>query len=209
MYIARATRLGVITLAAALFAASAGRAATYEVVLDSPFQAGAPAQLAFDLTNGDGASNNAITLGSVVSDGSFGDGSVKGGAVGALPAGASLTDTAFLNELLQVHVLGPQLRFTIDTTTVRAGGSVPDQFSFFVLDAAGGILFDTTDPTGAGALFVLDLDGSAGGALRVFASAGAAPAPTWTVTLIPEPGTVALVGSGLALLAACARRGRA
>lgn len=204
-----ATRVGGIVLAAALIAATEGRAATYEIVIDSPAQTGIASMLAFDLTNGDGASNNTITLESISHDGTFGATSVLGGASGALPDSASIVDTAFLNELLQSFTLGQQLRFRADVSAFRGPGSVPDQLSFFVLDAQGGVLFGTSDPTGAGALFTLDFDGSPNGFLRVFTSTDGAPAPTWSVTLVPEPASVALLGAGLALLAAPARRARA
>jgi hypothetical protein len=80
------------------------------------------------------------------------------------------------------------------------GSSTPDSFSFFLLDDSlfPLPLFATTDPTGADALFIVDIDGTSGGNLQIFDSINTGV--TWTVTpptAVPLPSTALLLGVGV------------
>ncbi|MFO1429667.1 MAG: NF038129 family PEP-CTERM protein [Candidatus Competibacteraceae bacterium] len=158
-------------------------ATTLQVSLDSSALAGTSAQLAFDLTNGDGVTNNAVTI----------------TATGGMLSGSwMLSDTSFFNELLLPVTLGNSISFTLSLTEKFAGGLVPDQFSLFLLDSITSMpLFTTSDQTGDDALFAFDLGGPGG--LQVFAATGTPPAATWTVmnAAIPEPSVWLLFATGL------------
>jgi hypothetical protein len=114
-----------------------------------------------------------------------------------------LGDNGFLNfnELLQPITLGSSLQFKLQTSNLfNPGGLAPDSFAFFILDGAASLpLFATSDPTGAGALFAVDLTGANDG-LSVFA----APigGPVWTVQppasgSVPTPGALLLLMAGI------------
>ncbi len=100
------------------------------------------------------------------------------------------------NEFLQPITLGNSFQFQLETTNEFAAGAiVPDSFSFFILDSSGFPLFATTDPTGADALFALDLTGTGSGNLSVFES-DPSTEPTWSVVPVqnvPEPGSLGLL----------------
>lgn len=171
----------------------------FSVSLDTSGFSGSAAQLAFDLTSADPAANMA-TITNFSTNGSLGAASITGGPVtGALPGTTSIADTAFFNELLQDITLGTTVTFTLALTADYTGGSLPDQLAFFLLDAGSGVpLFATADPTGADALFTVDITGTVLGDLHVFAA-------TAQVTTVPEPATFWLVIAGVGALAVCQR----
>jgi hypothetical protein len=160
--------------------------------------------MAFGFIDGDGAVNNTVTLGDFATDGALGLATVTGGVAGSLPGAVVLDDTGFFSELLQGIDLGTRISFTLDYTESFAGG-FPDQFAFFLLDNDAITpflpLFGTTDPTGAGALFAIDLDGNPGGVPSVYAGNpdDTRPQATWSVApaQVPEPMTLWLWGAGL------------
>ena len=119
----------------------------------------------------------------------------------------TLADTSFFNELPLPITLGTPLSFTLTLTdNYNLGGSFPDQLTLFLLDSTASTpLFDTSDPTGNGALFAIDL-GVAGG-LQIYQPTSS-PAATWTVTnaAIPEPGVLLLFATGLLGLVCRQRR---
>jgi hypothetical protein len=164
---------------------------------------GTSAYLAFDFLNSDPTPNSA-TISDFLTDGTLGAASTiitEGGVTGTLiPGPVTLTDTEFFNEFRQVITLGKQLSFTLTLTENAPSGSPLDSFSFFLLDDALSPLFDTDDPTGAGALFAVDIDGAPGGARSPFNYAGAGEPVTWTlepVAAVPLPSTALLIGAGL------------
>lgn len=186
------------------------KAATWSVKIDTSDWAGTSASLAFDLVDGDNVNNNNVQITNFLTDGNF-DSSLAtlfGGASGLLDTGAILTDSDFFNELLQPIVLGSSLQFQLHFTDALATAAlVPDRFSFFILDEFGAFsLFPTNDPTGADSLFGIDLNGL-GGALSLYAAADQSVA--WSVAVVPVPGTIALLATGLCLLVGSARRRKA
>ena len=173
---------------------SAG-AVPIDVVVDTTLLAGSAGTLAFDVLDGDPASNSA-TISNFSTDGVLGASSAFGGPVtGALPATVTIADGAFFNEYLQDIVLGTTLSFRVDLTSFSTGSVFPDSFSFFILDALLLPIFPTSDPTGSDALFVIDIDGSATGAIASFVATDSPASATWTLTpvrLVPEPDTILL-----------------
>jgi hypothetical protein len=71
----------------------------------------------------------------------------------------TLSDAPFFSEYLQTETLGKTLSFVIDTTgQAPTGASLPDGFSFFLLDHTTGLsLVTTSHPTGANALLLLNI----------------------------------------------------
>ena len=170
------------------------------VTIDTGALSGTGATVAFDLIDG-GSPANTVDLSSFTTDGALGGSSTSGGASGSFPGLVTLPDTSFFSEYLQSITLGTFLSFVFDTTNDAADpGSFPDAFSLFILDAAAtASLVDTSDPTGANAIFVYNIGESS--PLVVYTANGL------TVTVerlnsVPEPGAplLALTAFGLMLL---------
>jgi hypothetical protein len=170
----------------------------YDVRVGTPALSGTPAQLAFDFINGD-SSANSVTISAFATNGALGSFSITGDVTGSLPGSLVLRDTSFFNEYLQNSTLGTDLSFLFETSTnAPAASSFPDAFSFFVLNSTGtASLFPTTDPTGADALFKLDITGTSEGTLTVYTATGG-EAVISVATAIPEPATIVLLSTGLA-----------
>lgn len=175
------------------------------LTLDTSSLAGTPAALAFDLVRGD-ASDNTMSIVDFSTDGSLGSASSTGGPVsGALPGLVTLGDEAFFNELLQNIGLASAISFTLSFSE-NFSAPTPTSFALFMLDDSAGLpLFPTSDPTGANALFALDLDGTQFGDYRVFEALGplgitvtATPVTPGTPgTPVPEPASLLLFAVGL------------
>lgn len=181
-------------LAGLLLLASAGRADSfYTYTLDTTGLTGLDGVLAFDLIDGDGVNNNLVTITGLSSDGSFVDAST-----------VSLADTGFFNEVLRDLTFGSYLSFNLQLTENFAPGGFFDQFSFFLLDPLSYLpLYGTSDPTGADALFAVDIDGNAGGIPSVFSGNLTASAPA-----VPDSGaTLALVIGAFGLLGLARKAG--
>jgi hypothetical protein len=164
---------------------------------------GTSAQLAFDFIYGGGPSSNTATILDFSTTGTLGtNGPNSGDVTGTLPGGVSLSTAggSFFNEYLTDITLGTTFSFQLDATTNAPGvGSLPDAFSFFLLDPNTGLpLFTTTDPSGADSLLTFNIDGSSQGALSVFSAPGGESVVS--VTSVPEPCALLLIGTVLALL---------
>jgi hypothetical protein len=197
----------LIAAAAALWGAGlpAARAQSiYTATITTTGLSGTSGLLAFDFTGGDSASsNNSVLISAFATDGALAGGSNTsiGGASGDLPGDVSLTDSAFLNRSARGITLGTSLSFTLTLSQNFAGGS-PDEFSFFLRNPAGTASVVTTgDPTGADALFAIDITGQAEGSLTVYNALTPGVASTVASDVIPEPATGALLAP--ALLALC------
>lgn len=184
------------------------------VVIDTTSLMNTQGQLAFDLTDGDSAINNTVTITDFVIDGVLGSSFLtSGGVSGALPNTVSISDTIFFNELLQPLTFATSISFTLTLTdNYDAGGSLPDQFALYLVNFDTSIpqpLFTTSDLTGNGALFAVDLGVNDG--LQPYQPMSS-PAASWSVThapTVPEPGALILFGTGLLALAGCRRRRQA
>jgi hypothetical protein len=173
-------------------------ALAFNINVNTTSLAGTAVTLAFDFIDGDGAVNNTVQVSNFLIDGNFDPNSAssQGDVNGLLDSIVTFGDTSFFNEFLQPITLGASFQFRLDTTNEFAGGT-PDSFSFFILDSSLLPLVTTTDPTGADALFALDLTGTGSGNLSVFESNSTQPnPPTWSiepVQNVPEPGCLALM----------------
>lgn len=177
-------------------------ATSLTATIDTSSIAGTDAQLAFDFLAGDGAVLNSVTISNFLSDGTLGGASLIGSASGSLPGTVTLQNTGFFNEALQSILLGNSISFNFTLTeNLDPSATIPDAFSVFLLDSSGSTLFPTTDPTGADALFAVDIDGTSTGNLNVYlADSGITSPVTWSVnssSTVPEPSVIFLLAAGL------------
>ena len=180
---------------------SKGYALPYAVNIDTSSLFGILADIAFDLVSNDAASN-LVSITNFATDGILGSSSSTPGSVsGSLPGDVTLSDVGFFNELLQGITLGDRISFFLEVTENSPSDPLfPDQFSLFLLDPATGVsLVTTSDPTGADALFAIDITGASFGRLSTYHSMA-------QVSPVPEPTTLFLFGSGLAGLYGFHRR---
>jgi len=156
-----------------------------------------PFFLDFALTDGSGtlAGPNSV----VVSNFNFGGGTAVGaptltpGASGSLATSVTLSDAAngFV-EFFQQFTPGSLLNFDVSTTN-NVDPVQPDAFAFAILDK--NLLNLPT--TGLGDSLVL-LNISRVAAFQAFSTTGSAPAGVAaSAVLLPEPGTLVLLGSGI------------
>lgn len=195
-------RLRCFLCACALGLSETAFALSYYASIDASVLSGTPFSVAFDFIDG-GPPSNSVAIRAFSTDGSLGAALLSGGATGSLAAGISLTDSAFFNEYLQVVESASRLTFLIDLSGNSPDpGSLPDTLSFFLLAPdTGWPLFDTTDPTGAGSLFTLQID-DGGAVLSVYDPVGSGlPAAQWAVTAVPEATSLWMLLAGIVVLA--------
>jgi hypothetical protein len=159
--------------------------------------------LAFDFLAGDNITpNNTVVISSFATTGTLASGgnTNQGSAIGSLPGTLTLQDSAF-SESFRGLTFGTSLSYSLSLTTNFAAPGAPDEFSFFLTDPTNSsTVVQTNDPTGADALFIVDVDGSGQGVLTVFTPTttgvsysvrAAGPAST------PEPTSLAFAVAGL------------
>jgi hypothetical protein len=132
----------------------------YDVTINTSGLTGTGSTLAFDFIGGGGTQSNIVSISSFKTDGVLQPAASPTGSVaGALNSTLTLSNASFFNEQLQGVTLGSTISFQLDATTNAPSlGSLPDTFSFFVLDpTAANSLVTTSDPTGADSLFTLQI----------------------------------------------------
>ena len=173
-------------------------ASSFVVGIDTSLLAGQSGYIAIDLYQGDPASTNEVVVSSFSTGATLGAPTLIGDVVGDLQTSVTLRSTAFFSGILQPLTFAPgETLFELDVTQNHAPGAAPDSLAVFLLDAAQ-IPFATTDPTGAGALLVIDLLASP--VPQLYASDVA------LVRIVPEPRSAWLFLIGLPL--AWSRAGR-
>ncbi len=183
--------LGLLTVAVV--------ATAIPIHLDTSAHQGANATLSITLLDGDFTANNQATISQLQTDGTFGLTECINGCTDLPPF--TLDDTNQLGMFLQELTLGSYLSFNLTFTQAFSGvvDAVSDLVIGELLDGAGFALYDTElDALNApvpyqDALFVADLAGN-----RVIGAAN--------LTTVPEPASLALMASGLALLGARRKR---
>ena len=172
---------------AALMAIGATAPATalqYRFEVETTPLAGQSGWLAFQLVAGGPLASSSVSVSDFTSDATLGTTMATGAVTGSLAAPPlTLSATTFYSEFLQgIDFVPGALQFTLDLSPVVDAGAIPDGFSFYLL-GEDFVPFDTHDPTGADALFVVDLDDAA--MPQLFQSGFA------TVSVVPEPPTSA------------------
>ncbi|PTQ83144.1 hypothetical protein C8R21_102147 [Nitrosospira multiformis] len=161
--------------------------------IDTAPLSGTSGQFAFDFIDG-GTPLNTVSISDFSTDGTLGIATVTGNVTGTLPATVTFSDSQFFNEVLQNVTLGSLTSFVFNSTeNLPDSGSLPDAFSFFLLDSSGLPLVTTNDPTGANALFLLNIGSD--NRLEIYWGDGFSV----IASPIPEPYPVTLFITGLAL----------
>ncbi len=152
--------------------------------------------LAFDFIGGTPIANNSAVISAFTSDSVLGAGTASGSVLGTLvPGPLTLTDLQFFNEWLQPVTFGSTLSFQLTLAINNSQGSIPDAFSFFLLDR-NQVPFATSDSSGANSLIEIDIN-SSNPTPNVFASSFASATVTPVQSQVPEVSSIWLVFSGV------------
>ena len=204
--------LGAFVGLCVAFSASGGPVSMYGVSINTSGINGTAGAIAFDFLRNDPSSNTLdilnfstdATLGLPVTQGGLVEGDL---ILGDNPAPFTrINGGSFFNELLLPTMpFRNTIKFTLSLSGNYTPGAIPDEVAFFLLDASGLPIFPTSDPLGANALFSIDINGIAGGALNVFApTVQSGPVDLQIIVpesqAVPEPTTLMLVSLAFAIL---------
>jgi hypothetical protein len=186
---------------------------SYDVTINTAGLSTDNGYLILDLTSGGGPSSNTITISDFMTDGTLGTTSNTGLVTGTLPGTVTLMDnpiSSFFNEYSTGFTFGTSISFVLDATTNGPGpGSSPDEFALFFLDSSDvNSLINTSDPTGADSLLLLDANGGSAGSPTVFTVSGPANVSgsmTPELSTVPEPSSFLLLAVVLCVLLVCRR----
>ena len=171
-------------------------ASTFRVSIDATPLVGQSGFIAFDLVAGSSYLRNSAVVSSFDGVGSFGVPSSSGSVFGDLFTEVNLTSLSFFSEYMQsvVFAVG-RMTFDLAISLNYEPNAIPDEFSIFLLknDFAP---YSTSDPTGANAIFVIDL------LEPLVPSTFTSPSVEIFVVPagVPEPGSLALIAVGLLLV---------
>lgn len=195
----------IFALALLAFPAT-GRGDLFDVSLDvtslrgNTYGAGGPYSVDFFMTGGQG-NNDSVTISNfAVTAASLGASSSSGTVSGGLGTSLIVGDTSLLNDFNQVitpdgTTNSVAITFQMNVTTNFLSGSIPDNFSFSILDSSGSPI-PTTD-SAASSLFDFDLKpGLTVSQISLFQTTGSSPTigpATISVASVPEPSSAVLV----------------
>jgi hypothetical protein len=173
------------------------RADSFQVTITTTPIQGQGGFAVFDFIQGAPVLNNTVTVSGFTSDAMLGSFTTTGAVMGTLvPGPLTLSDSAFLSEWSQGLTYGTHMSFILNLTTNSSLGGIPDEFSFFLEDSTG-TPFPTSDPTGADALFAIDITGSP---LDPFVFTSDYASATVTPLPVDEPSALGLTSSLLTIL---------
>jgi hypothetical protein len=218
--------LTIVTLGSLVQTPGMSHAVSFTVTLDTTSLATQPTPpkpfaLDFQFIDGDSTVSNTVTLSHFdfgAGGGPNGSPTISGGASGDLSGTVTLTDSSFFNELFQGFTPSGSdpLRFLL-TLTTNVEPVTPDTFTLAIFDSSG-----TEIPTSSlGAFARIDITNPL--TINTYASdtrlappgcptcpaiALGAPVVELAGTPVPEPGTVLLLVSGVAVALLAQRRRR-
>ena len=180
--------------------------AIYQVAVNTSSIAGTAGSLDFQFSAGSGETQAASARILNFAGGTLGSasrvGEVTGGPLpSAVTIGNGVQSNSGLNDFFETFTYGSSLTFTLNLSgpavTAPNGMSTGGSEFFFLMfsDANGVNPVLTTDPNGVAATVTVNPNGSTSTA-----------AVSRAVSFVPEPGSVALVGSALALLIGMQKR---
>jgi len=180
--------------------------AIYQVSVNTSSIAGTTGSLDFQFNNGNGEKQAAtvtilnFTGGTISNPSTMGE--VSGGPLpAAVTIGNGVQTNSGLDDLFETYTYGSSLKFTLDfggpAVTAPNGLSTGNSEFFFSMfsDVGGTVPVLTSDPNGVAATVTVNPNGS-------ISSTAVSPA----VNFVPEPGSVALVGTAFGLLIGMRRR---
>jgi hypothetical protein len=169
--------LGMLLLLS-LGSAIASADAIFDVDINTTPLEGQTGYLAFDFIGGTPVEENTVTISDFSTNAVLGLLTPSGDVSGSLsPGPGTLGDLEFFNEFLQEVTFGTTVSFVLDLTTNATGVTIPDDFSFYLLDSTENP-YTTSDPSGADSLVNINISGAAP-TLDIYTSSSAA--------VIPEP----------------------
>jgi hypothetical protein len=166
-------------------------------------------------TGGHGNVTNTITLSNFAFTGGTPTGTpnfTQGGQSGSFATSIVLTNSSLNNEFAEDFTIFPtQIQFRVDETTnsetVGSGTPIPDQFNVYLDDnnTASGFV-PTTDPSGANTLVSSTINsGILLSSVQTYSSTSS-PDPGVSVSVVPEPGSAAMLLVGAVGLVARRKR---
>jgi hypothetical protein len=185
---------------------------TLNVSINTSAVAGTPLKVVFDLTANTLNLNELDILNFSAPASTLGSPETTGGLVagdiilGLNPAPfTSIQTGAFFNELIvNLTPVRNSVTFGLSySQNAPAGGTLPDEIAFFLLNSSYNPLFPTSDPFGTDSLFVIDLKGNSTSP-NIYSPAAQTTSGNVQITVpgpqgaIPEPSTLVIVGFALA-----------
>jgi hypothetical protein len=187
----KASRLALIVLLIVGFFSTKLEAAVFQVTVDTTPLVGQSGFLAFDFIAGAPVPGNSAVISSFSTNSTIGSDLPASGDVSGtlIPGPLTLGDAQFFNEWVHGIVsFGTTLSYQLKLGTNTVFADIPDSFSFFILNSSQAP-FTTSDPSGSGALFFIDLNGS-DTTPSVFTSTFATASVQSVPTGVPEPSTL-------------------
>ncbi len=178
-----------------------------QITIDTSAAAGQTDDLILDFDSGGGTQPNTFSVSNFYTDGTLSPifQSHNSGVTGDLPGDLTFTNTNFVAELSVTMTVGNTITFDYQSTNnAPTAGAFPDEFDVYLLDnATFNSVLPTDDPSGAGSLVAIDLNGGLAPDATIFSGAVTVGPPADT-SPVPEPANLAVVTS-LVLLAGCRR----